>query len=137
MEWDGIHSSGSAETVSTDVAEVQAVLRHLVSVLPESQRDALRVQIDHILSVSGLVTMLDVVSDGEQCSECEDGILPLRAIVKEGSREYIGELLVWTEAGRIATLEYAWITDDPPSALPSIENVSVSKAPPIWRDEVE
>ncbi len=51
-------------------------------------------------------------------------LVPVDAPVHDRSGEYIGELLVWTDDGAtLAGLEYAWVTDEMPTALPPIDQI--------------
>jgi hypothetical protein len=52
--------------------------------------------------------------------------LPVGALVRDDAGEPVGELLVWLDGGRLAGLEYAWFTDDPPTELPDPANVELS-----------
>lgn len=54
------------------------------------------------------------------------GVLPVRATVSDASGALVGEVLVWTADGRLAALEYAWWSDDPPSQWPDTANVHIS-----------
>jgi hypothetical protein len=54
-----------------------------------------------------------------------DGPVPVRAIVVGDGEEQAGELLVWVEAGRLSALEYAWVTDEMPLALPPVDRIRV------------
>ncbi|MFE5581829.1 hypothetical protein [Kitasatospora sp. NPDC056531] len=53
--------------------------------------------------------------------------LPVDAPVHDGSGEYIGELLVWAEGGTtLSALEYAWVTDEMPTSLPSVDRIRLT-----------
>ncbi|MGX9883811.1 hypothetical protein [Streptomyces sp. NPDC002276] len=54
-------------------------------------------------------------------------LVPVDAHVHGPSGEYVGELLVWTDDGAtLAALEYAWVTDEMPTALPAADAVRLS-----------
>jgi len=54
-------------------------------------------------------------------------LVPVGAHVHDPSGEYVGELLVWTDEGAtLAALEYAWVTDEMPTALPATGAVRLS-----------
>ncbi|MFJ4910662.1 hypothetical protein ACIQCR_34855 [Streptomyces sp. NPDC093249] len=57
------------------------------------------------------------------------GIVPVDAQVLDEQGQYIGELLVWVEDGALAGLEYAWITDKMPTALPPVERIRLTSCP--------
>ncbi|MFD4863507.1 hypothetical protein [Streptomyces atratus] len=54
------------------------------------------------------------------------GLVPVGAHVLDELGEYVGELLVWIEDGMLAGLEYAWITDEMPAALPTVERIRLT-----------
>ncbi|MFE2418564.1 hypothetical protein [Streptomyces hokutonensis] len=55
------------------------------------------------------------------------GLVPVDAHVHDPSGQYIGELLVWTDGGAtLAALEYSWVTDGMPTALPATDAVRLS-----------
>ncbi|MFG2911944.1 hypothetical protein ACGF0D_03475 [Kitasatospora sp. NPDC048298] len=52
--------------------------------------------------------------------------LPVDAPVHDDSGEYVGELLVWAEGGvTLSALEYAWVTDEMPTVLPTVDRIRV------------
>jgi len=46
---------------------------------------------------------------------------PITRTVIDDSGNAIGFVMLWVEEGRISALEYAWVTDDPPTVLPPDE----------------
>jgi hypothetical protein len=54
-----------------------------------------------------------------------DGPFPVRAFVPN-AHEYRGEILVWVQGGRLSGLEYAWVTDDPPTRWPLADEIEVA-----------
>jgi hypothetical protein len=71
-----------------------------------------------------------VVEDCEPCSECNEGPIPVRALVEtpkspQDEGELLGEILVWVSEGCLAAIEYAWVTDDAPTSLPDVEQIRV------------
>lgn len=46
---------------------------------------------------------------------------PITRTVIDDSGVAIGFVMLWVEEGRISALEYAWVTDDPPTVLPPNE----------------
>lgn len=104
--------------------EEMAVVTAVVSALPGFARllDGLagtfvRRSTDWILDIQarGDVPEVDVA----------DGPLPVRAFVQNGP-EYRGEILVWVRGGRLSGLEYAWVTDDPPTRWPRPDELEIA-----------
>lgn len=56
-----------------------------------------------------------------------DGVLPINIDVHNSLGDYVGELIIWISNGALAAVEYAWITDDAPTELPSFGNVTVKR----------
>ncbi|RKE17932.1 hypothetical protein [Streptomyces sp. TLI_171] len=52
-------------------------------------------------------------------------LAPVGGEVHAPSGDYLGELLLWTDDdGRtLSALEYAWVTDEMPTALPAVERI--------------
>ncbi|WP_394613781.1 hypothetical protein JNUCC0626_28245 [Lentzea sp. JNUCC 0626] len=65
---------------------------------------------------------LDVDTTGP-AAEVPDGVLPIDAPVHVAG-EYVGEILLWTAGGRLSAIEYAWVTDEPPTHLPPADRVT-------------
>lgn len=59
--------------------------------------------------------------------QAEHGPVPLTALVEAADGSIVGELLVWTTAGYLSDIEYAWFTDEPPEALPSVERIRAQR----------
>ncbi len=74
--------------------------------------------------VGGIPTLLDLqVSRSARSAAVKDGVIPVRAFVEDPDGETIGEVIVWVKDGYLSGLEYAWFTDEPPSAMPAKETI--------------
>lgn len=60
-------------------------------------------------------------------SPLRDSIVPVDATVVDENENYLGELILWLEDGRISSLEYAWVTDAMPCSLPAVESLRISR----------
>jgi hypothetical protein len=70
--------------------------------------------------------ILDIRARGDgPAIDVPDGPLPVRAFVSN-AQEYRGEILVWVLGGRLSGLEYAWVTDDPPTRWPRPDEIEVA-----------
>ena len=85
------------------VADGELLLRHLDGAL-------VRNSAPWILDVK--VTTPDTSS-----ANTPDGPLPARAFVSDQG-SYQGEIIVWITAGRVSGLEFAWVSDEPPTRWP-------------------
>lgn len=85
----------------------------------------LRAQLDHVRVLrpwfAGSAS-LDLDTRGPRAS-VPDGVVPVLAEVWE-SGELKGEILLWAEDGRLSAIEYSWVTDEPPTTLPSADRVT-------------
>jgi hypothetical protein len=66
------------------------------------------------------------VPDAARISPTSDGVAPLNAYVNNEEGEYLGELMLWIKDGKLAGLEYAWVTEGRPSCLPQVSLIQVS-----------
>lgn len=69
---------------------------------------------------------LEVLS-GPSADAFRDGPVPGRFPVQHGG-QLLGEIMVWLKAGRLAGLEYAWVTDTAPTGMPAPEDVLMQSA---------
>ncbi|WP_156426698.1 hypothetical protein [Mycobacterium sp. IS-3022] len=60
--------------------------------------------------------------------ELPDGPFPARAFVPS-EPAYQGEVIVWIENGHISGLEYAWVSDDPPTEWPRPDGMQIVPNP--------
>ncbi|GHJ48752.1 hypothetical protein Cs7R123_60940 [Catellatospora sp. TT07R-123] len=108
----------------------RAVLRHLLSA-PIEGAQALRDQVEAATAEGawddGDGPSLDlVVPASAPAAPLADGLVPVDAAVTGPDGEFAGELLLWLQDGRLAALEYAWVTDDAPTALPAVSEITVT-----------
>ena len=69
--------------------------------------------------------ILDVrTSDIGRAADLPNGPFPARAFVPN-STAYRGEVIIWITNGRVSGLEYAWITDEPPTRWPYPDELEV------------
>lgn len=86
------------------------------------QIGSVRVEDDSTATFLTLVTRDAVTAHGFR-----DGPLPGRFPVRHGGH-LVGEILVWLEGGRLAGLEYAWVTSEAPHGMPDATEVDVEVA---------
>ena len=133
----GMHDEGMPQVPITPRplnASERAVLEHILSVDFDGA-SALRGQLDHVEAVATWAAgspSIDLRVRGPVArASLPDRLAPVDAQVLDPSGEYAGELLVWVEDGAVLTgLEYAWVTDEPPLCLPTIENIHVTADQP-------
>jgi hypothetical protein len=104
-------------------AEEVAVLTAVVSARPE-----LRALLDGLAGAfvrHSADWILDVRARSDAPAVAvPDGPLTVRAFVPHRAG-YRGEVLVWVEGGRLSGLEYAWVTDNPPTRWPRPDEIEV------------
>lgn len=102
------------------------LLKVIASHAPESHRRALVAQISKARVVGGIPTLLKIgVDRDEDLVALPDGPLPVRALVEDRCGSPAGEVLVWIKGGYLTALEYAWVTDQPPAALPQTDAIRI------------
>lgn len=101
------------------------VIRTVVSGASPRVRDALIADLDGAMVSSETRWILDVATaNGGSGSGLPDGPFPARAFVPSNAN-YQGEVIVWLTNGHVSGLEYAWITDDPPTEWPRPDQMEV------------
>jgi hypothetical protein len=116
------------ETRDLDADEVALLERILaaasVDVFPELSR-----QVPYTTVRGGIPTLLDLAVDpSAPVAQVDNGPLPIRALVVGPHEEPRGEVLVWISDGYLSGLEYAWVTDDVPTGMPSADSVHLIDA---------
>lgn len=108
-----------------DVEQVRSLVRTVIEQAPSFDgRDELLAQVRSITIAGGPITMLDLTVDRSLPPAPIDGPVPGNCWAKESDGTSVGTLLVWVKTGYIDTLEFGWVTDDQPSALPSPDTLS-------------
>jgi hypothetical protein len=101
------------------VAET-AILSRALDLADFQGRSELLDQVTHAAVTGGSRFVLDLVVPAEVGpSLAGPGPIPTRVLVLGNQGDPLGEVVVWVADGYLSGLEYAWFTDDPPSALPN------------------
>jgi hypothetical protein len=111
--------------VDESVSQTELVRRLLVEVIGAQDFDGkaeLLAQVPSVEVVGGPLTFLELaVAHTALESPFEQGPVPGQTWVVNEVGTPIGTLLVWVDGGCISGLEYGWVTDEPPSVLPSTD----------------
>jgi hypothetical protein len=76
---------------------------------------------------AGIPPSFDVTVSSDAPRSAFDGIMaPITADVYNSDQEYTGEFLLWLIDGYLSSVEYAWVTDEPPADLPDPGSIQVS-----------
>jgi hypothetical protein len=83
-------------------------------------------QVPFVRVVGGPITFLDLVIEDPEVrrSALIKGCVPGQCWVSDEQGNAIGGLLVWVDDGYISALEYFWHTDEPPTRLPAVSQLS-------------
>jgi hypothetical protein len=54
-----------------------------------------------------------------------DGPIRNGSEVRDEAGEYVGEVIVWATDGYLSAIEYAWVTDAPPTSLPDVTRMTL------------
>jgi hypothetical protein len=106
--------------------QVQALVRKVIEDQDFEGGTELLAQVPHLRVAHGPITMLhlNIEQTAVAASSFSGDVVPGRAWVRNVLGEPIGTLLVWVSGGYITDLEYAWMTDEPPSELPTPDQVT-------------
>jgi hypothetical protein len=73
---------------------------------------------------SAWILEVKAAANGPGASDLRDGPLPARAYVRADG-VYQGEIIIWLSSGHVSGLEYAWVTDQPPTRWPRPDEIEV------------
>lgn len=108
-----------------NVGRVRSLVRAIIEQAPAfaGQADILA-QVPSVELGGGPITMLNLEVDRTlPAAPIPDGTLPGSCWAHEADGTPIGTLLVWTQSGYIAALEFGAVTDDGPTELPRPETL--------------
>jgi hypothetical protein len=105
---------------------VRALVRKVIEDQEFDGKNELLAQVPYLHVVDGPLTFLNltVVAGAGVESPFAGEVVPGQAWVIDRAGRTLGTLLVWVFGGCISALEYGWVTDDPPDALPTLDQVS-------------
>ncbi|TRW86183.1 hypothetical protein FK535_06825 [Mycolicibacterium sp. 018/SC-01/001] len=117
-----------AMTESALTDEERALILAIVRKTAHYDADALQAELARALISHGTTWVCDVqVQASTPVFDCPDGPFPARAFVSDGI-DYQGEIIIWITRGHLSGLEYAWVTDQPPTRWPRPEELEVHPA---------
>jgi hypothetical protein len=104
---------------------VRAVVRRLIEDQAFDGCEELLAQVSFVRVVDGPLThlVLEVDPAAVPPSSFLSGHLPGCAWVRDANGETIGTLVVWVDRGYLSALEYGWVADQPPTELPTVEQI--------------
>jgi len=115
-------------TESALTVKERALILAIVSTTGHYDADALQAELARALISHGTTWVCDVqVPDSTPVFDCPDGPFPARAFVSEGV-DYQGEIIIWVTRGHLSGLEYAWVTNEPPTRWPRPDELEVLPA---------
>jgi hypothetical protein len=107
--------------MSPDEADV---IREILS-RTDGHGEPLIADLDGALVANETTWILEVtVSNNDEGADLPNGPFPAHASVPN-SAEYQGEVIIWITDGHISGLEYAWVSDDPPTRWPRTDEIEV------------
>jgi hypothetical protein len=108
--------------------KVRQLLQRVLESASFPGSEDLRAQIPFVEVIDGPITVVDFTVRAGPKSAARNGPIPIRAIVTSSTGEPVGELLIWVTDGYLSGLEFAWVTDQPPESLPSIDHVQITES---------
>ncbi len=102
-----------------------AVVTAIISSSGLSEGSALLDELDGAMVSHETDWILDVkTSNAGSGVDFPNGPFPARAFVPSNAA-YQGEVIIWIDNGHLSGLEYAWITDNPPTRWPRPDEMEV------------
>jgi hypothetical protein len=106
-------------------SEEAGVIRSILSHANIRGTGPLIADVDGALVANETAWILDVkVSNDGEGADLANGPFPAQAFVPT-SAEYQGEVIIWITDGHISGLEYAWVSDDPPTRWPHADKMEI------------
>lgn len=114
-------STGHRSQLTT---EEVGLIAQFIDVVPESERGVLRGQLAHASVVRGdsPIQVSLTVGSAARSAGLPDGPLPVAAQAWDGE-EYLGEVMLFISDGRMSLPEFAWVTDERPTAFPTLDSI--------------
>ena len=105
--------------------EEAAAIRSILSQADIRRSGPLIADLDGALVANATTWILDVkVSNNGEGADLPNGSFPAQAFVPN-STEYRGEAIIWITDGHVSGLEYAWVSDNPPTRWPRADEMEV------------
>jgi hypothetical protein len=105
--------------------EEAAVIRSILSQADIRGSGELIADLDGALVANETTWILDVkVSNNDEGADLPNGAFPTHAFVPNRA-EYQGEVIIWITDGHVSGLEYAWVSDVPPTRWPQADEMEV------------
>lgn len=106
--------------------DVRQLVASVIAAEDFDGKPELLAQVPFVRVVGGPITFLNLaVQDiGVRRSALIKGCVPGQCWVSGEQGNAIGGLLVWVDDGYISALEYFWHTDEPPTRLPAVSQLS-------------
>lgn len=102
----------------------RGLLKSVLALADFPGRSDLAQQVDHARVSGGQPLILDLVVVAEiRPADLPSGPIPTRAVVSDAANQPLGEVIIWVQDGYLSGLEYAWLTDEPPSSMPEPEQL--------------
>jgi hypothetical protein len=125
QNWYGVHSMKDQTSWRAMSSEEAGVIRSILSRAELRGSGPLIADLDGALVANETTWILDVkVSNSDQGADLPDGPFPAQAFVPS-SAEYQGEVIIWITDGHLSGLEFAWVSDAPPTRWPRADEMAV------------
>lgn len=107
-------------------SEEVALITAIVDVSGLSEGQALIDELDGAVVSHSAQWILNIQSaTNSPGTDLPNGPFPVNAYVPN-SADYQGEIIIWIKDGHLDGLEYAWVTDEPPTRWPRPEEMEIA-----------
>ena len=113
-----------------DIVRIQELLVAVIDAVDFPGKQELLAQVPYVRVSGGPITFLELVVDHAAVapSPFQRGPVPGQCWVYE-SNDAVGPMIAWVNEGFLCALEFAWVTDDPPTKLPLSVQVRSAEKP--------
>ena len=108
--------------------EERALITAIISSTGHYDANALQAELAQALISHRSTWVCDLqLPDSTPVFDRPDGPFSARTFVSNGI-DYQGEIIIWVTSGHLSGLEYAWVTDQPPTRWPRLDELEVHPA---------
>jgi hypothetical protein len=116
-------SRGIPYRLGVDQERVREIIRLMLSASEVEAKSELLAQVDHLEAAGSVTWMKLSVAPGAPVALVRSSPVPGTCWAFDEKDQPIGTLVLWTTEGWLSDLEFGWVTDEPPTALPDLVQI--------------
>ena len=103
----------------------RAVITRMLTLDAGDEHTGLLSQVPYVTVVGGSVTSRELSTGAAAATSVPAGAVAAIGVVRTPLGEVVGMISLWVKDGRLSSLDYGWVTDEPPLEFPSDSWVEV------------